>query len=970
MKKLLFTFVLALLATVSVWAQTFTAGNLTYKVTDAAAKTVKLIGYVTKPTGALTIPATVTNGGTTYSVTAIGKLAFYECGGITSVTIPDGVTGIGQSAFKFCSALSSVTIPDGMTSIGGYAFESCIALSSVTIPESVTSIGDYAFSSCSFTEVNIPGNITVIEEGVFNGCGKLTKISIPVKVTAIGQFAFHECYALKEVTIGKEVKEIGANAFANCFKLAKMTVQAIDPPIVGAGAFFNVERDIPVYVREGSSYHTAPVWNEFTNLKTWEIPSFTVDNLKYGIPEPGDESVEIIGYETKPEGRLAIPETVAYEGKNYNVTMIGYAAFMDCSALTEVIIPDKITRILNDAFYACNNLGTMTVLAKVPPKVDDGMRTFYGVKREIPVYVPAESLEAYKAADVWSWFNLQAYDPNKFTVGNLQYNILDASAKTVEVVNPVEEVVGRLVIPSTVSYNGTDYIVEALGYGSFYNAKKVTELVLPPTIKLVNDLSFFNCPKMEKLTVLAVNPPSYSENLFPDLEYSRAPVFVPAESLEKYKKTSWAVFNLKAIPKMKFIITDEAAKTVELDGCEPEPEGVLDIPATTVIDGKEYRVTSIGNDAFRDCTKITEVIIPESVTVIARYAFNGCSALSKVTIPESVTTIGIYAFGYTGITEVTLPGSLTKIEEGLFSYSTYLSELTIGENVTEIGNYAFAANNLYEMTILANVPPTLGKDVFWNISNTVVVYVPFGTSEAYKAAAGWKDFKNIRELPLIVDNLIYATTDAKAAEVIGYETEPAGVLNIPATITHNGMDYSVESIAESAFNGCHFITKVTVPNNVTTIGDYAFQGCTSCVVLILGESVENIGVGAFATCNVLKEMTVLATVPPVTGAEVFYLVDREIPVYVPAESLEAYKAAEVWKEFTNLQAISGTAIDTPSMPESISIQGGMLHNPQQLPVIIYDLTGRLVYSGNATTVELPAGMYIVSCNGASRKAVF
>ena len=93
-------------------------------------------------------------------------------------------------------------------------------------------------------------------------------------------------------------------------------------------------------------------------------------------------------------------------------------------------------------------------------------------------------------------------------------------------------------------------------------------------------------------------------------------------------------------------------------------------------------------------------------------------------------------------------------------------------------------------------------------------------------------------------------------------------------------------------------------------------------------------------------------------------------MYVPEKSLEAYQAAEVWKEFTNLQAISGTAIDTPSMPESISIQGGMLHNPQGLTISIYDLTGRLVYSGNATTVELPAGIYIVSCNSASRKAVF
>ena len=479
MKRLLTTWILALLATVSAWAQTFTADNLTYRVTDAAAKTVELTGYVTKPTGALTIPATVTNGGTTYRVTYISGGAFYECDGITSVTIPDGVTGIGQSAFKFCSALTTVTIPDGMTSIGGYAFDSCIALSSVTIPESVTSIGEYAFdscialssvtipesvtsigeyafNSCSFTEVNIPGNITVIKEGVFKNCGKLTKISIPGKVTAIGMFAFKDCYALKEVTIGKEVKEIGVNAFVNCFKLAKMTVQAIEPPIVGLSAFFNVERDIPVYVRESSNtaYNSAATWKEF-NLQSWEIPSFTVDNLKYGIPQPGDESVEIIGYETNLGSRVAIPETVAYEGKSYNVTMIGYAAFMNCSALTQVIIPDKITRILNDAFFACYNLGKMAVLAKVPPKVDDGTRTFYGVEREIPVYVPAESLEAYKVADVWNWFNVMSDELPEFTVDGLKYNA--TSISTVTLVGYETEPTGKLDIPATVSYEGSEY---------------------------------------------------------------------------------------------------------------------------------------------------------------------------------------------------------------------------------------------------------------------------------------------------------------------------------------------------------------------------------------------------------------------------------------------------------------------------------------------------------------------------------
>ena len=83
-------------------------------------------------------------------------------------------------------------------------------------------------------------------------------------------------------------------------------------------------------------------------------------------------------------------------------------------------------------------------------------------------------------------------------------------------------------------------------------------------------------------------------------------------------------------------------------------------------------------------------------------------------------------------------------------------------------------------------------------------------------------------------------------------------------------------------------------------------------------------------------MTVLATVPPTLIENVFRNVNTDIPVYVPAASLEDYQAAEVWKDF-NLQAIK-TAIHTPSMPESIRVYDGMLHNPQGLTVTIYDLT--------------------------------
>ena len=165
-------------------------------------------------------------------------------------------------------------------------------------------------------------------------------------------------------------------------------------------------------------------------------------------------------------------------------------------------------------------------------------------------------------------------------------------------------------------------------------------------------------------------------------------------------------------------------------------------------------------------------------------------------------------------------------------------------------------------------------------------------------------------------------------------------------------------------------TDYTIPSSVTVIGKNAFSNCVAITTLTIPAGVTIIEDYAFYFCTALAEMTVLATVPPtITDEGVFYCVDNNIPVYVPAASLAAYQAAEVWKEF-NLQAISGSAVTNPSMPESISMQNGTLHNPQQLHLTLYDMQGRQVYSGNDATVSLNAGVYVVRCNGASGKIVF
>ena len=319
MKEKLLTLAVALLAATGAWAQTtFTAENLKYKVTDAATHTVELTGYVTKPEGALTIPATVTNESTEYSVTSIGDNAFELCNALTEVTISDGVISIGQYAFSFCTALTKVTIPNSVTTIVPHAFQNCEALTEIIFGNGLTTIEETAFYSCSsLQQVTIPASVTSIGYSVFGNCYALTQINvesdntsycsengvlfshdktrlvqypagkpetsyiIPEGVATITNGAFESCKKLMTVSIPSSMTTIEQRAFLYCSSLTEMTVLATTPPTLRPDVFLNVSRTIPVYVPATSlaTYQAADVWSEFnlqaigtTGLQTPAMP--------------------------------------------------------------------------------------------------------------------------------------------------------------------------------------------------------------------------------------------------------------------------------------------------------------------------------------------------------------------------------------------------------------------------------------------------------------------------------------------------------------------------------------------------------------------------------------------------------------------------------------------------------------------------------------------------------------------------
>ena len=1041
MKRLLTTWILALLATVSVWAVRFQSGGIFYETQTG--NTVRVV-YENRAesslpnyenlSGVLTIPSSVSYEGTTYKVTAIQFSAFGGCKGITEVIIPNTVTSIGNSAFANCSALKKVTLPNSLTDIGSYVFMFCPSLTQVNIPNSltkigtgmfygctslqelsihsgVTAIGAEAFTNCeTLKELTLPDAVEELGNNTFINCKSLTRVNIPSHVKKIGDCAFQNCIVLKEITLPEGLTDIGSSAFDGCETLKEVSIPN-SVKNVEMQMFFNCKGLTKVTVGNGMKTIPTGMFSRCTSLQEvilpdgvtcieenafYECNSLEKVNIPSGVTSIGKYAFfgcRSLAQITIPDGvtviskgvfkNAAIQEVTIPEG----VTSIEAEAFLLCPNLREVNIPNKVQTVGNDAFGGCQNLTKLTIGSEVtsigsyaftrckglqeiyakpavPPTL--GADAFYDVPK-IPLIVPKASVDAYKAADVWNRFNVMSDELPEFTADGLKYQA--TGINTVTLVGYETEPTGKLDIPATVSHEGREYSVTGIDGGAFAYCVDLTEVTIPDNVTFIGANAFVMCYSITQMNLSA--------------------------SVTSIDETAFG-----SCTALKQINVDEANTTFS------SVEGVLFDKDKTVLmlypTGKEdatfvipESVTTIKKAAFTENGSITRITIPDAVTVIERMAFTRCRALAELTLGKNVTTIGSLAFEGCPIRRLTIPNSLQVIDEYTFSGCSALEELTIGSGVTTLGREAFSGcSALKKMTVLAAVPPVVKNDALKGISRDIPVYVPAESLEAYKAALTWKTFTNLGMLPeFTADGLKYRIIDEEnnRVEVTGYEGYVRE--NIPATVSYGGKDYSVTRIGNKAFAECFWVSSFTLPDGLTSIGEEAFSYCWELVEFTIPNSVETIEKAAFAYNFMQKitigsgvksiadevfitdsdygiaEMTVLAAVPPTVGTDAFRGTKRDIPVYVPAESLEAYKAAAVWKEFTNLQA-SQSSVSTTAMPESLRVCGGMLHNPEAHHFIIYDLTGRIIYSGNATTLSLTPGIYVVSCNGANGKVVF
>ncbi len=747
------------------------------------------------------------------SYRTIESYCFGKSANVETITLPVGITSIGAYAFDGCSSLKEIIIPETVSEIPDYMLYGCASLTHIGIPDSITKLGIYAFGDCTALETVTVGSnsvLSTVADNCFRGCVSLAEISFPETISTLGKAIFYDCASLKSFVFPSRVTVVPENMFYQSGlenvtlnenitlirNLAFSGTQLTSIDLKNTKSLMNgVFSYTPLTAIDLSkcSLTGTSTFEQCTELT--EIDLSNQDHI-YDSTFAGCSKLERVNFGNKLTGigdsafrncisltEVILPDTVTkFDDDNYssgskgrifagctslkyvklsnNLTRISSHCFDECP-IERIIIPASVQSIQDYAFYKCTELEEIQILGKT---TSIGSQCFTSAATDFTAYIYKDS-----PAHVYLTNNPREYTI-KFIASLDIFNFEEnEETSTATLVSCIPSAIGEVTVPAT-SPNG--YSVTAISNKAFYNCSSVTKINLPDTIQKIGDNAFDLCAKLTDMNI----PTSLKHIGNEVFKNSKIKDITLPDGIEYVGDYAFYCSELKSI---------------------------------NLSENAQY----IGQAAFSE-SDITEITIPESITALPNNLFTNCAYLTSVTLHDNITDIGHDAFrSCINLTDITLPASLTVIDENLFRGCLSLNSITVPNSVTEIKNNAFSESGLTSI-VIPNTVTTMGEYIFSSCTNLKTVTL----SNAVTA------------LP---DSTFLACTNL--SKLIGIEnyTEYGnscflGCVNVqPLEVLHS----KLEVIGEKAFNGAfkESSTGITLPESIRTVGSQAFSYCTSIV---------------------------------------------------------------------------------------------------------------------------------------------
>ena len=451
----------------------------------------------------------------------------------------------------------------------------------------------------------------------------------------------------------------------------------------------------------------------------------------------------------------------------------------------------------------------------------------------------------------------------KFTTEEMANFKFTSTSTTCSITGIIDKTITEIIVPDCVT---------SISQRAFAGCDSLTSVVIPDSVTSIGSSAFYNCRSLTKVnytgTIDQWAQISFSDYISNPLYYAKN-LYINGELVTQANITIATKINAYAFSDCSSLTSIEIPDTVTSIG-EDAFRNCTSLTSIEIPDS----VTSIGYEAFLYCSSLTSVVIGDNVTSIGDRAFSDCRSLRSITIPNSVTSIGVAVFRGCALTSIEIPNSVTSIGDEAFR-GCALTSMVIPNSVTSIGDEAFRGCTSLTSIVIPNSITSIGSSAFSGCSSLESITLPFVGAKAGVTSS------NTYQYPFgyIFGTSNYTGSYRAAQNYYGSSTSSttSTTYYIPSSLKY--VTITGGNILYGAFRNCTSLISVEIPNSVTSIGDWAFDYCASLTSIEIPDSVTSIGYEAFSSCDSLYSVEIGDSVTSI-GDHAFYYCDSLYSVVI------------------------------------------------------------------------------------------